>query len=356
MSVQLGVKFVFLLLLLPVAAACRRPQVVEVPVEVTRVITEVVVEEGEQVEVTRIVTEGEAMAEEATPSPLGTPTAVAAVAGIPPADQPALQQRLIIKDGRITIVAEDTAAAVEQVTQMTIDLGGYIINQRLFDDGRGYLRATMRLAVPVDRFEEAMRFLRTLGEVVDEAASGTDVTEEFVDLNARLTNLRATRDRLRSFLDQAENVSETLAVNEELKKVEEEIAVIQGRINFLRDRAAFSTIDLTLNPLIPTPTPTPTATPTPLPTAETWRPADTAQLAVVELRESAQDTADFAIYRSIVCGPWLLLALFILLPAWLIVARRLRKRSARSEAPGAGDEIPEAADEAHDVNEEGRDE
>ena len=204
---------------------------------------------------------------------------------------------------------------------------GYIINQRVYDDDQGYRYATMRLAVPVICFEEAMKALRQLGAVIDESASGEDVTEEFVDLHSRLANLEATRDRLRSFLDQAENVEQALEVNEELKKIEEEIAIIQGRINFLRDRAAFSTIDLIIQPWIPTPTPspTPTATPTPLPTPDTWRPGNTAETARVQLQNTAQDVADFTIYNSIVCGPWLLLLLIGFSPAWLLYRRQQRR-------------------------------
>jgi hypothetical protein len=141
-------------------------------------------------------------------------------------------------------------------------------------------------------------------------------------------------------LDQAENVEQALEVNEELKKIEEEIAVIQGRINFLRDRAAFSTIDLTIQPWIPTPTPsptataTPTATPTPLPTPDTWRPGDTAETARVELQNTAQNVADFTIYNSIVCGPWLVLLLLIGLPIARI-AWRLRKKVSEPRQGGS---------------------
>jgi hypothetical protein len=116
-------------------------------------------------------------------------------------------------------------------------------------------------------------------------------------------------------------------LNEELKQVEEEIAVIQGRINFLQDRSAFSTIDLTINPWIPTPTATatatatPTPTATPLPTAEVWRPGDTARVAAVQLQDSAQNTADFAIYNGIVCGPWLLLLFLLAYPGWRLSQR-----------------------------------
>jgi hypothetical protein len=310
--------------------ACQPETVVEmVEVEVTRVVTETVVEEGEVVEVTRVVAEAIAARE-----PEGDEAAAATAVPANPTSSnnaPASQvqpQRLIIKDGRLTVVVDDTETAVNSATNLIVELGGYIISQNIHDDTLGYRFAAMRLAVPVTQFEFAMQALRDLGQVTNESSSGEDVTDEFVDLNSRLTNLELTRDRLRSFLDEAENVTETLTVNDELKQVEEEIAIIQGRINFLRDRSAFSTIDLNIQPWIPTPTATatatatPTPTATPLPTAEVWRPGDTVQVAAVRLQDTAQHTADFTIYNSIVCGPWLLLFLLIGFPTWRL-ARRL---------------------------------
>jgi hypothetical protein len=316
-----------------IIAACQgfQPEAVVVGnvVEVTRVITETVVEEGQSIEVTRVV------------------AVEVDVAGTPPATQAAPQsdvptQRLIIKDGRITVVTQDTDTAVDTATQLIVDVGGYIISQQVYSDPQGYRYANMRLAVPVTQFENGMKALRQLGTVTNESTSGEDVTEEFIDLKSRLDNLGATRDRLRTFLDQAENVEQALEVNEELKKIEEEMAIIQGRINFLRDRAAFSTIDLSIQPWIPTPTPsptptaTPTATPTPLPTPDNWRPGDTAETARVQLQNTAQDVADFTIYNSIVCGPWLLLFLLLGLPI-VRIAWRLRRRQSAPSAGGSND-------------------
>jgi hypothetical protein len=172
-----------------------------------------------------------------------------------------------------------------------------------------------------------MRQLKSLGEVSDESASGQDVTEEYVDLNSRLGNLEATRDRLRAFLDQATTVEQALEVNEELRQIEEEIAVIQGRLQNLAQRAAYSTIDLTINPIIPTPTATPSPTPTPLPTAISWNPGNTAHVAVVRLQDTAQELADASLYNAIVCGPWLLIALLVGGVAWLLLRRSWRPRS-----------------------------
>lgn len=251
-----------------------------------------------------------------------------------PSQQSQPQQRLIIKDGNMTITVDDTETAVNQATDLAVSSGGYIISQTVFDDPQGFRYATMRLGVPVDSFEVVMRALRNIGEVTNESASGEDVTDQFFDLSSRLDNLTATRDRLRDFLNDANDVDEALRVNTELRQIEEEIAVIQGRLNYLADRAAFSTIDLTLNPIVPTPTPTATPTATPIPTAEGWRPGDTARVAAVELQETAQNVADFTIYTAIAVLPWLLFWGFVGYVLYRVGRRIFRRESvARTSAP-----------------------
>ena len=283
-------------LLFGLAACSPEPEAEVVLVGESRLVTETVVNEAEAVAITtEIVPESAATVE--------------------PNTQLQPQARLIIKNGELTIIVIDTETAVSHATQLVADLGGYIINQQIVDSQFGLRSATMKLAVPVTQFEAALTQLRTLGDVTNDYAGGEDVTSEYVDLGSRLDNLIATRDRLRTFLDQAENVQEALRVNNELKTVEEEIALIQGRRNYLSNRAAFSTIDLTLQPLLPT------ATPSPIPTVSSWQPGTTAQVAAVRLQDSAQKTADFSLYYSIVCGPWLLL-LGVL--SWL--GYRLRRR------------------------------
>ncbi len=309
-------------------------------VEVTRLITETSVTEGEEVVVTRVATEevvaGRVEYPASAPSESG---AVVQLAGTPlatiapSARTSASTQRFIIKDGRMTLIVDDTETAVNSAIELAVSLGGYIINQQVFDDDRGHRFAEMRLAFPVFQFEEGMRRLRRLGDVASESASGEDVTDEYVDLNSRLGNLEATRDRIRGFLDDARTVEQALEINEELKRIEEEIAIIQGRINYIQDRSAFSTVDLSLRPFIPTPTPThtptvtptPTATPSPTPTMtptpKVWRPGEKAGEAMAVLEDDFQDSADFFIYYGIVTGPWLLLLGLMAWLAWRMVRR-----------------------------------
>lgn len=133
-----------------------------------------------------------------------------------------------------------------------------------------------------------------------------------MDLESRLANLRITQERLQTFLSAATKLPDVVALNQELSEVEEELALIQGRMRFLEDRAAFSLISVNLSPVLPTPTPSltptmiPTPTPTPLPTADTWQPGNTARVAATTLQNTAQTVGDSLIYNSIICGPWLL--------------------------------------------------
>ncbi|MCA9982328.1 MAG: DUF4349 domain-containing protein [Anaerolineales bacterium] len=251
-------------------------------------------------------------------------------------------QRLIIKTGELELTVDDTAVAVDNTTDIILGAGGYIVSQRVWEiDGFKY--ASMQLGVPVAEFERTLTLMRRLGEVTVDVASGQDVTDEFVDLNSRLGNLQATQTRLREFLNEAENVEEILAVNAELSRVEEELEVIQGRINYLADRASFSTITVSFNPIIPTPTPRPTSTPQP------WNPLEVAGEASEDLVNTTQDVVDFSVYTMIFCGPWLLIAavvLFFLFRFGRAVYRRVRRnRPGRGQAQAAPPPAKGAASE-----------
>jgi hypothetical protein len=313
------------------ASACapsvvERTVEVEVPVEVER---EVVVE----------VPAAEPEAEEAAPAEAEAPSGAegaespAIVKGSGGA-MPARRERLIIKNGEMTLLVQDTDTTIDRLTQVVGDLGGYIISSRVWYQerlGDEYKYATVTLAVPAEEFEHALRRLRGLAIIVtDESASGQDVTDEFVDLESRLRNLQATRDRIREFLDRANTVEEALEVNKELAAVEDEIEQVQGRMNYLVDRASFSTITVHIEPdvpvLTPTPTPTPTVTPTPTatPTPTPWTASRTASRASNALRTTSRTLAQIVIWLVIAVLPWLaVLALLV----WLAVfiAKRARR-------------------------------
>jgi hypothetical protein len=254
------------------------------------------------------------------------------LASFPRAGRVSAQQgdnRLVMKQASLEVMVEGTDAAVERAAALAETFDAFVLRQRVWDgEDRRYRYAEITFGVGGEDFEGLLRALATLGTVLDESASGDDISDEYLDLNSQLENLRETQSRVRTFLDQAGTISETLRVHQELQQIEDQIGELQGRANFLANRADAGSIQLSIVPFIPTPTPSPTATPTPtptptpLPTPEIWRPADTAKLAGVRLQDTAQSVGDFFLYRLVVCGPWLLFIGLVAFAGW-----RLYKRS-----------------------------
>ncbi|MBT3315403.1 MAG: DUF4349 domain-containing protein [Anaerolineae bacterium] len=227
--------------------------------------------------------------------------------------------RKIIKNAEIKLLVEDSDVAIDRTTQIVGDVNAYIISSRIWYQpyaGDNYKYATITMGVPVDQFETAIRRLRAISvQVIDENASGEDVTDQFVDLQSQLDNLIATRDRIRTFLEQAKTVEESLRVSQELSVIEAQIEEIQGRMNYLKDRSAYSTITVNIEPELPeiiAPTPTPTAPP---PTPEPWSPAKTLERSKKTLTITYQGFFELAIWLLVVVLPIFGPPIFII---WLI--------------------------------------
>lgn len=235
--------------------------------------------------------------------------------------------RMIIKNGEVKLQVEDTEIAIDRTLQITKDLGGYVISSKVWyqEHSMGSFKyASITLGMPSDQFETAIRRLRGIAiKVLDENASGQDVSDEYVDLQSKLTNLEATRDRIRSFLDEAKTVEESLKINQELSTIEAEIEKVKGRMNYLSNRAAYSTITVTLEPQLPPLTPTPTPTITPSPTPATWNPGKTVEQAGNTLVNIYQAIIELLIWIGIVVVPVVLPIVLIL---YLIFKALTRKK------------------------------
>jgi len=243
-------------------------------------------------------------------------------------------ERLVMKEGQLELMVDDTDVAVTAALNLAQTFDAYVLSQRVWDgEDRRWRYATITFGMDVDEFESFATALKALGTTLDETAVGRDTTTEYGDKESHLASLYETQDRMRGFLAQAENITETLQIHFELIKIEDEIGEVQGRANYLENRATEASLTLNLVPYVPTPTPTPTMTPipthtpTPLPTPDTWTPGDTAKTAGTQLQNTSQSLADFLIYTSIACMPWLLLAALFGWILWRVYKRFAPQRS-----------------------------
>ncbi|MEW5941006.1 MAG: DUF4349 domain-containing protein, partial [Chloroflexota bacterium] len=216
--------------------------------------------------------------------------------------------------------------AIDSITQLVGDVRGYIVSSQFWLEeyyGVNYKHATITIRVPSDQFETSMRRLRNLAiRVLKETASGQDVTDQYVDLQAQLANLEATRDRIKSFLDNATTVEEALKINEQLSEIEAQIEQVKGKINYLSNLSAYSTIAITVTPDLPvivatptfTATPRPTPTPTFTPTPIAWNLDETWKESTIALNFAYRGIAKFLIWFFVVFIP---VAAPVALLAWL---------------------------------------
>lgn len=212
--------------------------------------------------------------------------------------------KMVIKDAEIEVLVQSTDVAITQVNQLTADYDGYIISTQTWYEN-GFKHATLRLGIPSASFETVLNQLRDLGlKVIQESASGQDVSNEYVDLQSKLTNLEATAARVREFLNDAKTIEETLTVSAQLAELEAQIEQVKGQMRYYEGRSAYSTVTVHLVPQHPTPTPTLTPTPTPTPTPlPGWSASETFESASDVLVNLTQATVDLLIWFGIVLLP-----------------------------------------------------
>jgi hypothetical protein len=244
-------------------------------------------------------------------------------------NRPNVYNRLIIKKAEVALLVENTDTAINRSLGIVTEYGGYVVSNRTWFQDEGKY-ATLTIGVPAEYFEEMLRRLKELAVTVsNETVSGQDVTDEFVDLESRLVNLEATAARIREFLAQAKTVEESLQVSNQLSAIEAEIEQVKGRMAYLKDRAAFSTITLQIAPHVLVPTPTPTPSPTPTATPEPWSAGRTFNQATTVTSSAAQTlfqtSVDVLIWMVVVILPF---AAPVVLVIWITfkLVRRLAQR------------------------------
>jgi hypothetical protein len=148
----------------------------------------------------------------------------------------------VIKTASLNLEVEgdDFNSSVQDAVDIAKRHGGFVLTTEL--GGGDSKRGSVVVRVPAEQFESALGELKGLGDVKRESISGQDVTQEFVDLSARLRNFEAQESVLLGLMEKASTVSASIRVQRELSSVQLEIERLRGRINYLDDQTSFSTI------------------------------------------------------------------------------------------------------------------
>ena len=253
--------------------------------------------------------------------------------------------RKIIYNATIHLRVEDPRATAKSLQALAARYGGYVSSANIYQTRDDIYQGMVQLRVDAEQFEAALEALRTLStEVLNEQRDSQDVTDQYVDLTARIENLTRTEKELQELLTEAREksrkVEDVLSVYRELTTIREQIELYQGQLNLLSDAVGLATIDIQLVP----------------PEVEVeivdeaWNPMRTVRSSIRNLTEGGQVLVEFSIIFVLNIVPGLLLIAliafaFLRLWSWLRGWRtRITRQSSESSAPLAPT-APDVSDE-----------
>ena len=162
-----------------------------------------------------------------------------------PEGQPTTQERLVIYNAHVSLETTDIQGGLGKIRRLAESYDGYVASSSRSTYGT-QSRAEIAIRVPKDKFHAAVQEIETYGKVLDEGTTSEDITQQYIDLKARLNNLQKQEERLHEIIDMAKTVDEILRVESELARVRGEIDSLQGQINYLQGNVEMSLISVAL--------------------------------------------------------------------------------------------------------------
>jgi uncharacterized protein YdcH (DUF465 family) len=257
-------------------------------------------------------------------------------------------EKLIVINKTIRIETADVDKAIARIRELAQRDGGDISNMQVstsndepiypqpVDKSGGYatdtsteLKAFVTVRVPNAKFTTFVADVAKLGKVLYQAQNTDDVTQQHVDMQARLANMKAEEARLRELFNKANKVSDMLAIEQELTRVQGEIESMSAQIAYLENQAALATVNIELKE------PTPVVSPGGI----DWG----VRTAFTDSVRAFVDTMNGII---VMLGPVIALLVFVVAPVWLVVwlvrrwlrtnRQRAASRAAETDANAGG--------------------
>ncbi len=159
--------------------------------------------------------------------------------------------RLVIQTADLSIVVKDVNARVQAIQDMAKSMGGFVvsvnISQTYASDGTQVPQAQVVVRVPQENLDDALaQVKKDVVDVQNETRTGQDVTDQYVDLQSRLTAKQAAADQLTKIMQNATKTEDVLAVYTQLQQIDSDIEVLKGQIKYTEQSAALSAISVNI--------------------------------------------------------------------------------------------------------------
>ena len=222
-----------------------------------------------------------------------------------PAPAPEATDRMVVQNSTLSLLVKNTSETLRTVKQEVESFGGYMVESTLSnpsENGSGNI--TVR--IPSNSLEKMLEKVKNLAvKVVSENLMGTDVTDEYVDIAARIKILEGNKTLFESLMNEAKEISDILNIQQQIMNLQSQIDSYKGQQNYLEKTAAMAKITIYLStdeyelPYAP---------------SEPWRPEVVFKQAVRSLVGNLRKIGTFTIWLavySVVLIPILILIFFL---------------------------------------------
>jgi len=251
------------------------------------------------------------MAAQESPSLIAKKGIIPPPQSIPPA--PDVKDRLVIQNSTLSLLVKSVKSSQKKIIAKAASLGGYMVESKIRSPA-GIDSATVIVRVPEKKLNQMLNYIRNLGvRVVSENLIGFDVTDEYVDIKARLDTLLKTKAKFEQILAKAVKIQDILQVQRELINLQSQIDRLKGQQQYLAKSAQTAKITVYLStdeyslPYAP---------------VQPWRPQVIFKTAVRSLVSSTRNIASVAI--------WIVVYSVIWIPALIIYLIWKKKKSAQT--------------------------
>lgn len=164
-----------------------------------------------------------------------------------PAQATPVISRKITKMGNLSLLVETAETAVINIQAIAESMTGYVSDTNIYETSPGVKSGSVTIRVPADKFDQTMSRLKELAiKVESESVNANDVTDQYIDLNARLNNLKAEEAQYLSILKRAQKIEDIINVTSQLNNVRQQIDSWQGQLKYLNSQVDLSTITINL--------------------------------------------------------------------------------------------------------------
>jgi hypothetical protein len=156
-------------------------------------------------------------------------------------------KRMVIRIGTMSVEVEKFDDAAKTVADVVKKNGGYISNTTSSQNSSGKKQGTLVLKVPADKYDALIAEVSTVGKVMNQNINANDITEEYIDLEARQKTQKELEQRLLKLLaEKTARLTDVVEVEQKLAAVRQTIESIDGRMRYMRNQSEMSTLTLSL--------------------------------------------------------------------------------------------------------------